>query len=272
MQASAWSPPVGTLGMLVDAAQQRAADLAHRERELASAAQSVGAAPGFRQALERTTVALIAEIKRSSPSKGAINPGIDAAAQAAAYARGGAAALSVLTEPSHFGGSCSDLVSVRQAVGIPVLKKDFHVHPVQLLEAKAVGASAALLIARALGPRDLLEMADEARQLSLEVLIEVRDEWELERAVAVGATMIGVNNRDLETLRIDPRTAERLIPSIPAGVIAVAESGMKTPADVADAARCGADAVLIGSSLSLSADPEDAARALSAIPRAGRHG
>ncbi len=272
MQASAWSPPVGTLGMLVDAAHRRAAELVDRERELVSAAHTAGSPPGFRDALDRATVAVVAEVKRSSPSKGAINPALDAAEQAAAYERGGAAAISVLTEPGHFGGSTTDLLNVRRAVGVPVLKKDFHVHPLQLLEAKALGASAALLIARALGPRELVSMADEARHLELEVLIEVRDEWELERALAVGANVIGINNRDLETLKIDPRTSERLLPSIPRSVIAIAESGMRTVADVADAGRCGADAVLIGSSLSASSDPESAVRALSAIPRSGRHG
>ena len=272
MQASAWSPPTGTLGMLVDAAHKRAAELAGREREMAGAARSAVAPPGFRAALDRATVAVIAEVKRSSPSKGAINAGLDARTQAVAYERGGAAAVSVLTEPTHFGGSSADLVDVRGGVGIPALKKDFHVHPLQLLEAKAIGASAALLIARALGPRELVAMAEEARNLELEILIEVRDEWELERALAAGATVVGVNNRDLETLRIDPRTAERLLPSIPRDVIAVAESGMRSVADVADAARCGADAVLIGSSLSAAADPEAAVRELSSVPRTGRHG
>jgi indole-3-glycerol phosphate synthase len=223
-------------------------------------------------ALKRETVAVIAEVKRSSPSKGSINSRLDAAAQACAYERGGAGAISVLTEPDHFGGSPSDLISVMAAVAIPVLKKDFHVHPIQLLEAKAIGASAALLIARALAPADLAGLAREAHDLEIEILVEIRDEWELERALSVGAAVIGVNNRDLETLRIDPGTAARLLPTIPRNVVAVAESGMRTAGDVADAARCGADAVLIGTSLSASADPEAAVRELTTIRRTGRDG
>ncbi len=256
----------------MDAARGRAARLTEREDALATEARVRPSPPGFRKALDRETVAVIAELKRSSPSKGSINAGLGAATQALAYERGGAAAISVLTEPDHFGGSSTDLLDVCGAVGIPVLKKDFHVHPIQLLEARAIGASAALLIARALAPADLLALAEEARDLDLEVLVEIRDEWELDRALAAGATVIGINNRDLETLQIDPRTAERLLPMIPRGVIAVAESGMKTLAAVADAARCGADAVLIGSFLSASLDPEASVRQLSMVPRVARDG
>lgn len=256
--------------MLVGAAHQRATALLADEAALVDASERQPAPPGFRAALDRESVAVIAEVKRKSPSKGMINAGIGAASQALAYQRGGAAAISVLTEPDHFGGSTGDLVDVRAAVRIAVLKKDFHVHPIQLLEAKALGASAALLIARALGPAELVAMAEEARRLELEILVEIRDEWELERALAVGASVIGVNNRDLESLRIDPRTSERLIPSIPRGVIAVAESGMIGLGDVADAARYGADAVLVGSALSAAQDPEGAVRAMSMIPRVAR--
>ena len=272
MQASVWSPPRGTLGMLTEAARQRAVALAREERSLEAALAEGTQAPAFRAALDRTTVAVIAEVKRSSPSKGAINPRIDAASQGAAYERGGASAISVLTEPTHFGGSPADLRAVCESVAIPVLKKDFHVHPLQLLEAKALGASAALLIARALSPAELIELSREARGLELEIIVEIRDEAELERAMAVDAQVIGINNRDLETLRIDPQTAERLLPKVPSEVIAVAESGMRTVADVLDAAGWGADAVLIGSALSASSDPEGAVRALSDVPRRGRNG
>ena len=213
---------------------------------------------------------LITEVKRRSPSKGAIAPGLDAASQARAYVEGGAAAISVLTEPAHFSGSTDDLLVVRSTVGVPALKKDFHVRPIQLVEARALGASAALLIARALSPDRLREMVETARSLSLEVLIEVRDEGELDRALECGAKMIGVNNRDLESLLIDPATAERLIPRIPSNVMAIAESGMRTREDVERYAACGADAVLIGSSISGATDPVQATRALAAVPRRPR--
>jgi indole-3-glycerol phosphate synthase len=176
----------------------------------------------------------------------------------------------VLTESAHFGGSPSDLVAVRSAVSLPVLKKDFHVRPIQLLEARALGASAALLIVRALAPDRLREMLDVARRLELEALVEVRDEAELDRALECGATMIGVNNRDLETLVIDATTAERLVPRIPAHVIAVAESGVASRADVERYAARGADAVLVGSSISAAADPVQATRALAGVPRRAR--
>ena len=258
--------------MLMEAARTRAAELRREERALNAALMAADQAPGFRAALEGSTVGVIAEIKRSSPSRGTINAGLDALTQARAYERGGAAAISVLTEPTHFRGSLGDLTAVRGGVTVPILKKDFHVHPLQLLEAKALGAAAALLIARALAPAELISLSREARGLELEILVEVRDEFELERAMAVDAQVIGINNRDLETLRIDPATAERLLPKIPSEVIAVAESGMRTLEDVVQAARGGADAVLIGTFLSASADPEAAVRALSAIPRTGRHG
>jgi indole-3-glycerol phosphate synthase len=190
--------------------------------------------------------------------------------QARAYVAGGAAAISVLTEPAHFAGSLADLEAVRAALSVPALKKDFHVRPIQLIEAKAAGASAALLIARALDPDRLREMMETGRDLGLELLVEIRDEAELDRALEVGATMIGVNNRDLESLVIDPATAQRLVPRIPAGVIAIAESGVKSRADVERYARCGADAVLVGSSISAAADPTAATRALADVPRTAR--
>jgi len=215
-------------------------------------------------------VALIAEVKRRSPSKGSIAPALDAATQARAYVDGGASAISVLTEPSHFGGSTSDLAAVKAAVSVAALKKDFHMRPIQLVEARALGASAALLIARALSPDRLREMTDTARRLGLEVLVEVRDEAELDRALECGATLIGVNNRNLESLVIEPATAERLIPRIPAGLIAIAESGMSTRDDVERYAKCGADAVLVGSSISAAADPTQATRSLAGVPRRSR--
>jgi indole-3-glycerol phosphate synthase len=228
------------------------------------------AGPSLRDALDQSSVSLLAEVKRRSPSKGAIAVGLDAVDQARAYADGGASGVSILTEPAHFGGSTDDLLDVRRRVVLPVLKKDFHVAPIQLIEARALGASAALLIARALSPDRLAEMMRVGVELDLELLVEIRDEAELERALAGGATMIGVNNRDLETLVIDAETSIRLIPLIPSSVIAIAESGVRMRGDVERYAAVGADAVLVGSSLSSAADPVAATRALAGVGRVHR--
>jgi indole-3-glycerol phosphate synthase len=267
---SAWTPPTGTLGTIVAEARDRAALLKPNESELAESAASAAASPSLAAALRRDNVAVIAEVKRRSPSKGWINPAISAAHQARSYESGGAAAVSILTEPAHFGGSVSDLLDVRDTVSIPVLKKDFHVDPIQLVEAKALGASAALLIARALAPDLLIEMVDMARRLSLETIVEIRDDDELTRALEAGAAIVGINNRNLETLAIDPATSERLLARIPSNVIAIAESGVQNRADVERFARCGADAVLVGSVLSAAQDPVEAVRELASVPRASR--
>ncbi len=260
------------LGALCAGARARAADLAGRRAELERAAQAAAAGPPFEAALRRATVAVIAELKRSSPSKGAINAGLEATAQAAAYAAGGAAALSILTEPTRFGGRPEDVTEAITATGgrVPVLRKDFLVDPLQLVEARALGASAALLIARALAPADLRAMASVARDLGLETLVEVRDERELDAALAADARVIGVNNRNLESLVIDLATGERLVPRIPHDRVAVFESGVYGPAEVERAARAGADAVLVGSSVSAAADPAGAVAALATVRRVGR--
>jgi indole-3-glycerol phosphate synthase len=265
-----WTPPVGTLGGIVAEARKRAAELSHSRAELASRARDAALAPPFAPSLLRPNVAVIAEVKRRSPSKGWINAAIAAPDQAAAYEAGGAAAISVLTEPQHFGGSNDDLLAVRERVAIPVLKKDFHVDPVQLLEAKAVGASAALLIARALSPDELRAMVDFAREIGLETLVEIRDEAELERALEARAAIIGINNRNLETLVIDPATSERLLAMIPSHAVAIAESGVQSATDVSRYSRAGADAVLVGSVISAAADPESKVRELASVPRSGR--
>lgn len=253
-------------------AEARAALLEQRRNDLESDAEEALPGASLSRALRSTSVALLAEVKRRSPSKGAIAESLDALTQARAYADGGAAAVSILTEPAHFGGSVDDLREVRDALAIPILKKDFHVAPVQLLEARALGASAALLIARALSPERLEALSAYGRSLGLELLVEVRDEDELRRALDAGATMIGVNNRNLETLEIDATTSERLIPAIPADIVAVAESGVRTRADVERFASRGADAVLVGSVLSASEDPVAATRALCGVPRRSRGG
>jgi indole-3-glycerol phosphate synthase len=211
-------------------------------------------------------------VKRRSPSKGWIQQSLDSAEQARAYRDGGAAAISVLTEPAHFAGTGDDLIAVRKSVGLPTLKKDFHVAPVQLIEAKALGASAVLLIARALDDATLATLVGVARELALEVVVEVRDARELDRALERGATIVGVNNRDLETLLIDASNSERLLPHIPPRVVAVAESGITGRGDVERLAEAGADAVLVGSSISAAANPVEAVAALTGIRRRARVG
>lgn len=253
-------------------ARHRAAALAPRASAIHAAAAAAPPRASLKAALLRPDIALIAEIKRRSPSKGDINTTLSPVQRASAYAGAGASALSVLTQPSHFGGAVHDLEVVSGAVDIPLLRKDFIVAPIQVAEARAAGASAVLLIARALSPTELPELAAVAAEHGLETLVEVRDEQEMERAVAVGADIIGVNNRNLETLDIDPAVSERLIPLVPADRPAVYESGITARAGVEHAARCGADAVLIGSALSASADPVAALGALVGVPRHGRAG
>jgi indole-3-glycerol phosphate synthase len=258
---------VGVLGELVEAAGRRADALGPRLAELERRACDAGPVPGFAAALRGATVTVIAEVKRRSPSKGDIAPGLSAAEQAAAYAAGGAAALSILTEPVRFGGTDADLRAARLATRVPLLKKDFHVAPAQVFEARALGASALLLIARAVPPRVLRELAALAHQVGLETLVEIRDERELDAALDAGASVVGVNNRNLETLAIDLATGEALVPRIPADRPAVFESGVLGAAEVERAARAGADAVLVGSSVSAAGDPAAAVRALTGVAR-----
>lgn len=268
-----WIAPAGTLGRIVAESHARVAGLLRHRRavqEIERAAAAAPPAPSFLDALRRSDVALIAEVKRRSPSRGEINAALSARDQAAAYATGGAAALSVLTEPIHFGGSLDDLRVASGAVGVPALRKDFIVHEVQLLEARANGAAAALLIVRALAPIELEKLILRARAVGVEPLVEVHGDGELDRALAAGARVIGVNNRNLETLQIDAATGDRLLPRVPSACIAVSESGMLARVDVERAASAGADAVLIGSVLSASPDPERALRAMVDVPRSAR--
>jgi len=266
-----WNPPSGTLGRIVQETRDRVAALRTQRFALESAARTNTPGPSFIDALASgIDVAVIAEVKRRSPSKGAINSKIDAAAQARAYRDGGARAISVLTEGAHFGGSAEDLEEIRGAVAIPLLKKDFHIDPLQVLEARALRASALLLIARALAPNALVEMAAAAREAGIEPLIEVRDERELATALDAGARVIGVNSRNLETLVIDPTVCPRILPLIPAGCLAVFESGVNSRADVEHAASLGATAVLVGSAVSAAESPRDAVRALTGVPRVAR--
>ncbi len=268
-----WKPPEGVLGALVADARERAAELESRASLLRHDAVTAPSRPAFAAALAAGEhVAVIAELKRRSPSKGDINASLPLEERARAYVAAGAAALSVLTQPSHFGGHAADLAAVAAVVDRPLLRKDFIVSPLQIIEARALGASAVLLIARGLSPELLRSLAAVAGDEGLETLVEVRDETELERALEAHADVIGVNNRNLETLAIDSVVSERIIPLVPAGVPAIYESGISDRSGVEHAASCGADAVLVGSSLSSSADGTAAVRALAGVSRLGRGG
>jgi len=198
---------------------------------------------------------VIAEVKRRSPSKGDLADIPDPAALASAYQRGGAAAVSVLTEERRFGGSLDDLRAVRAAVAIPVLRKDFVVEPYQLLEARAAGADAVLLIVAVLTDDELRRLRRAAGDLGLDTLVEVHDDEELARALDAGAEVIGVNNRNLRTLTVDVEASERLIAGMPADVVAVSESGLKTAADIERLQKLGYRAFLIGERFMTAPDP-----------------
>jgi indole-3-glycerol phosphate synthase len=268
---TSWTPPTGTLGRIIEETRDRVAALRTRLRDLESATRTAAPTQSFVDALAAGgDVSVIAEVKRRSPSKGALNESIEPSGRARSYEQGGARAISVLTEPRHFGGSAQDLEAIRSEVRIPLLKKDFHVDVSQIVEARALGASAVLLIARALPPQALADLAEAARELGVEPLIEIRDERELDSAVAARARVIGVNSRNLETLVIDPEVCTRLLPLIPRDRLAVFESGIASRSDVERAASLGATAVLVGSALSLADSAVEAVRELTGVPRQPR--
>ena len=213
-------------------------------------------------------VSVIAEVKRSSPSRGTLASIADPAALARDYEAGGASVISVLTEPRRFGGSLDDLDAVRGAVDVPVLRKDFIVSSYQLWEARAHGADLVLLIVAALEQNALVALVERAESMGLTPLVECHAADEVGRAVDAGAKVIGVNARNLATLEVDPTTFERLAPMIPAGVVTIAESGVRGPHDVLEYAKAGADAVLVGESLVTGRDPRTAVADLVA---AGAH-
>jgi indole-3-glycerol phosphate synthase len=215
---------------------------------------------------------VIAEFKRRSPSLGDIRPDADIAAQVAAYERGGAAALSVLTDTRHFGGSLDDLRAARAAATLPIIRKDFIVDPYQLYEAAVHGADAVLLIVRALSDRELAALHDEARALDLDCLVEVHDAEELERALELDAEVIGINNRDLDEQRVDIQTTFELMPDVPAGKTVVAESGISGREELYELERVGVDAVLIGGALMTSEDPELTTRQLTGLDETREYG
>ncbi|HEY2825395.1 MAG TPA: indole-3-glycerol phosphate synthase TrpC, partial [Gemmatimonadales bacterium] len=224
-------------------AEARAAALSGQARALERAAGQAPLAPDWMQSLGGPSVSVIAEVKRRSPSAGAIAPGLDPADHARKYEDGGARAISVLTEERHFGGSLDDLARVRQAVRLPVLRKDFVLHPVQVYETRAAGASAVLIIVRAVPANALRSLVALAHEVGLAALVEVHTRGELGAALAAGARIVGVNNRDLDTFHVDVDGAAGVLRAIPEGILAVAESGIADRAGVEKAASWGADAV-----------------------------
>jgi indole-3-glycerol phosphate synthase len=248
---------VGALNDIIAGVRE---DLAQRQKlvpldRLKERCQHVDPALNPMPALSGPGVAVIAEVKRSSPSKGALAEIADPAALAQDYEAGGAAAISVLTEERRFAGSLEDLVRVRCAVSVPVLRKDFIITAYQLFEARAAGADMALLIVAALTDPELVSLIERARSIGLTPLVEVHTADEVKRAVDAGATIIGVNARNLHTLSIEPNTFSRLAPQIPDGIVRVAESGVRGPHDVIELARAGADVVLVGEALVTGRDP-----------------
>jgi indole-3-glycerol phosphate synthase len=216
----------------------------------------------FSEALVRPGLSLIAEFKRRSPTAGDIRAGADVAQTVAAYERGGAAALSVLTEERFFGGSLGDLRAARAACELPILRKDFTVDPYQLYEAAVNGADAVLLVVAALGDRELAELYERARSLDLDCLVEVHNTEDLDRALELGADVIGINNRNLHDFSVDVATTSELMPDVPAGKTVVSESGFERMDQFEELERIGVDAVLIGEALMRSEDPEALVRQL----------
>lgn len=233
-------------------------------REQASAASNAAAPTrGFRAALTaEPRIAVIAELKRRSPSAGVLREGVEVAQIARAYARGGASALSVLTEEQNFAGSLEDLRAARAACRLPVLRKDFIVDAYQLYEARLVGADAVLLIVAALTARELQALHEEARALGMDVLVEAHDRAELDVALAAGAELVGINNRDLRDFSVDVERTFALMEAIPPGVAVVSESGIAAPEQLQRLERAGVAAALVGESLMRAPDPEQALRGL----------
>ena len=244
-----------------DEVKRRRKEVPLKDLEKAIERRAEGFRP-FSEALTRPGISLIAEHKRRSPSAGKIRKGSKVADVVRAYERGGATALSILTEPFHFGGSLDDLREARANATLPVLRKDFIIDPYQLYEAAAAGADAILLIVAALDDAMLAKLLSLTRALKMDALVEAHDEDEVWRAVNMRAEIIGINNRDLRTFTVDRELAARLRPSIPADRIVVAESGIRNAADVARLRDAGVDAILVGETLMRAPDPAAALRGL----------
>ncbi|HEX9884889.1 MAG TPA: indole-3-glycerol phosphate synthase TrpC [Longimicrobiales bacterium] len=266
-------PPPDVLRRIVRTKEKEVAALGRRSEAVWAEAREAPEPRDFRGALRLgSSVALIAEVKRRSPGAGDIRPDLDPAGLAADYAGSGAAALSVLTDARYFGGSLDDLRRVRAAVDIPLLRKDFTLVPDQVAEARAAGADAVLLIVRILEGDRLRELAQVAAELGLAALVEVHDATDLERAVAAGAELIGINNRDLTRFVTDLGTTRSLLAGVPEDVVVVSESGIRDTGDVDTVGGWGVDAVLVGEALLRAPDPAEAAAGMTGRPRAHRRG
>jgi indole-3-glycerol phosphate synthase len=239
----------------------------HPLREPSFEARPAGQPGRFHEALAAPGIGVIAEFKRSSPSAGSLHYAPDLDAIVGAYERGGAVAASILTEEPNFGGSLADLVSARAACALPLLRKDFIVDRYQLLEAREAGADAVLLIVAALSDAELAALSAASAELGLDVLVEVHDENELERAAAHGPEIVGVNNRDLRDFSVDVNRTERLLELMPPGALVVSESGICRAEQLVALQRQGVDAVLVGEALMRSEDPAQALSALRSSPQ-----
>jgi indole-3-glycerol phosphate synthase len=257
------------LDTILEAHRAVAAADTRDERDLLEQALAAPPARPFIEAITgaNAPIALISEIKRRSPSKGDLDPGLDPAEVAAAYERGGAACLSVLTDHQFFGGSPEDLAAARAACTLPVLRKDFTVSVLDVYDARRMGADAVLLIAAALSDAELATFLEAAERCSLAALVEVHDDEELARALAAGAQLVGVNQRDLHTFEVDHERALRLGTGIPHGVVSVAESGIRDAADVTRLADAGFRAVLVGETLVRAGDRSGAVAELLGVAR-----
>ncbi len=263
----------GVLAEIVATKRDELAQLRGQAPTLEDALGEAGSTRGFEAALRSSAhVSLVAECKRRSPGAGDIRPGLDPVELTRGYESAGAAALSVLTDSTYFGGSNDDLRRIREAVGLPLLRKDFTLDPLHVIEARAIGADAVLLIVRILDDASLRGLFAEATGLGMDVLVETHDAVELERALALGATLVGINNRDLATFTTDLDTTLRLLEQVPGDVTIVSESGIRTAADVARLGAGGVDAVLVGETLLTAEDPGAMALELARVPRTERRG
>ena len=263
----------GILARIVRTKEVELEALRTRADALEEAAAAAPPTRGLRAALRAPgAVSLMAECKRRSPGAGDIRPGLDPAELARGYQDAGASAMSVLTDAEYFGGSLDDLRTVKAAVALPVLRKDFTLHPLHVLEARAAGADAVLLIVRILDDRSLRELHRLAVGLGMDVLVEVHDGAELDRALEAGARLLGINNRDLADFTTDLETTARLLEDVPDEVVVVSESGIRHRDDVTRLGGWGVDAILVGESLLRADDPREAAAALTGVPSRSRKG
>jgi len=263
--------PTGILDRIVEMKRREISALLSREDELSTLASDAPPPRDLARALRgMDTVAVMAEVKRRSPGAGPIRPDLEPAEVASAYGAAGVAAVSVLTDAEYFGGSLADLRAARSSVTVPVFRKDFIIHPLQLVEARAAGADGTLLIARILSDEALEMLARKARALGLSVLVEIHDEAELGRALDAGASLIGINNRNLQTFETSLDVTLELLPRVPRDVTVVSESGIRTPEDVDRLGAAGVHGILVGESILRAPAPGVAAAVLTGRRRTRR--